>query len=159
MGERFNASIRIGGALKEEDLEEFVEVLNDEGVGFDWVRDSDITEDDIRACLKDKEPLAFYDSEAAWGQFERLEKWLDEKKLPWIRKSDGYGEYTPEMVISMGENKFSLPTNTDGDPVVPMDEVEDALRMLREGRLTDALDRLKGCVKDIPELPPFEITP
>ncbi len=161
MGEHFNGHIRIGGQLKEADLEEFIDILNDDGLWYDWVKNDneEITEEGLRSDAKDKEPLHLFDDQASWGQFERLEKWLDMKGMPWVRYSDGHYECDPEVVVSTPEEKFSLPTNSSGDAMVPMYEVQNAIQALKEGRLHDALDMLAKCVVEIPALPPFEIVP
>lgn len=162
MGEHFNGHIRIGGQLKEDDLEEFIDLLNEEGLWYDWVkseRDDEITEEGLRKDATEKQPLHLFDDQASWGQFERLEKWLDTKGMPWIRYSDSHYEVDAEVMVSTPEEKFSLPTNNDGDPMVPMYEVKNAIAALKEGRLHDALDMLAKCVVDIPDLPPFEIVP
>lgn len=99
MANRVPASILIGGQVKPDLLSELVEKIRFEGLAVEWGGETF----DARHRIVG-EPLALFDEECAWGQFDELEAFCVEHKLPFVRWAGGYpGEWSPERLIFRGD--------------------------------------------------------
>ncbi len=175
MSDRMAAEIWIGGKLSRSLLEEFP--ISD--LRLDWDNNclASSAEADILAGRDENGLLHFADYEAAWGQFEELEGWLREHKLPFRRRSDGKYEHAPELVEFRPDLKgkrnrdvYAI-TSPEGAPMVFVSEVEaittPMAKLVGEQKLS-ATQRLEAWEKlfhrltlvlppQLPPLPRFEI--
>jgi hypothetical protein len=99
MSDRFAGFITIGGSLRHTDLDRFVTMCHDEGLGFDGVPESrDEIEQRVRTVNMRRRPLAMMDDQARYGQFNDLEALCTKLGLTWCRRSEGKYEYDAEYV-------------------------------------------------------------
>ena len=84
MADRMCAEIWIGGKLPRTLLEELP--VSDLRLDWDENRLASSAEADILAARDADGLLHFADAEAAWGEFQELEGWLREHKLPFRRR-------------------------------------------------------------------------
>ena len=176
MADRMSAEIWIGGKLPRSLLEEFP--VSDLSMDWDNTRLASSAEADIMAARDETGLLHFADIEADWGEFQELEKFLREHKLPFRRRSEGKYEHAPELVEFRPDLKgkrnrdvYAI-TSPEGAPMVFVSEIEEiAARMakLSRDRKRSASRRLQAWEKlfhkltlvlppKLPQLPPFEIT-
>ena len=145
MADYFWGRIEIGGDLRKENVPKFCEALGaaDE---FDLLR------------FMEDEHVVRDDCEARYGQFEELEDVCREIGLPYIRRSDGKYEFSPEIVfwVPAMEGPDATITDHDGNMQVAMDEVRKIRDLLRAEKVEEALGQLESAVADLPSLPPFQ---
>ena len=134
------------------------------------------SETDILATRNENGLLHFAEVEAAWGEFQDLEGWLREHRLPFRRRSEGKYEYAPELVEHRPDLKgrrnrevYAL-TSPEGKPMLFVSEV--APIVARMAKLAadkrPARERLQAWEKlhrklvnvlppELPPLPIFEV--
>jgi hypothetical protein len=175
MADRMSAEIWIGGKFPRSLLEEFP--VSDLNVDWDNTRLTSSAETGILAARDEAGLLHFANVEAAWGEFEDLEKWLREHDIPFRRRSEGKYEYAPELVEFRPDLKgkrnrdvYAI-TSPEGAPMVFVSEVEEVttrMAKLARDRKRSATQRLQAWEKlfhkltlvlptKLPPLPPFEI--
>jgi hypothetical protein len=175
MADRMAAEIWIGGKLPRSLLEEVP--ISDLRLDWDHNRLQSSTEADILAARDEDNLLHFADDEAAWGEFQELEGWLRENKIPFRRHSEGKYEHTPELVEfrpdlkgKRNRNIYTV-TSPEGAPMVFASEVEaitTRMEKLVGDRRQSAAQLLRSWEKllrkltlvlppKLPPLPPFEI--
>ncbi|HUT13539.1 MAG TPA: hypothetical protein VMY42_23830 [Thermoguttaceae bacterium] len=173
MADRIAAEIWIGGKLPRSLLDEFP--VSDLCLDWDGNRLQSSAEADILAARNEDGLLHFAEVEAAWGEFEELEGWLQEHNIPFRRQSEGKYEYDACIVefrpdLKGKENRDTL-TTRDGKPVVRIEEIEkivESMAKLVADRKRPATKRLQAWERlyrkllravpfDLPPLPPFEI--
>ncbi len=175
MADRIAAEIWIGGKLPRSLLEELP--ISDLRLDWDHNRLRSSTEADILAARDEDGLLHFADDEAAWGQFEELEGWLREHKIPFRRHSEGKYEFSPELVEfrpdlkgKRNRNAYAI-TSPEGAPMVFVSEVETIttrMAKLAANRKQSATQRLQSWERllrkltlvlppKLPSLPRFEI--
>ncbi len=127
------------------------------------------------AASDENKLLHFYDCEAAYGEFQELEGWLREYKIPFRRHSSGKYEFLPETIefrpdLGKGDVEVYCLTTDDGEPLILKGELVPVLAEMTKLRRSDrppdaqlrAWKRLAGKLAefvppDLPPLPPFEI--
>jgi hypothetical protein len=175
MADRMSAEISIGGKLRRSLLEEFP--ISDLYLDWDHNRLQSATEADILASRDEDGLLHFADDEAAYGEFQELEGWLRENKIPFRRHSEGKYEYSPELVEfrpdlkgERNRNVCTLATQT-GNPVIEVacvEKITNRMAKLAADRKQSPTQRLQAWEKlfrkltlvlppKLPPLPPFEI--
>jgi hypothetical protein len=87
MSERYGAEIIIGGKIHENVVAELLDLLN-EYDGNPTINDY-ITDDHI----------SFYYSDARYGQFDEIEQYCRNNKIPYNRYSEGYYDINPELEV------------------------------------------------------------
>lgn len=102
--------------------------------------------------------LALEDSEACYGRFEDLEEWLERNQIEYNRQSDGYCEYSPELVAyrrNVGLRCMLL--DHDGHVII---RVENVMRLINQnpdmGSLILRLQEESG--QDLSPLKPFDVS-
>ena len=169
MADRMAAEIWIGGKLSRSLLDEFP--IDD--LRVDWDENPvDRTSEETLLAGREADCLHFCDCEAAWGEFQELEGWLREHRLPFYRQSSGKYDYLPELVESrpdLGEEIQTIATDS-GEPLVCKSELVPILEKMAELQRSDrplsaqlrAWKRLaskltKLVPPTLPPLPKFEI--
>lgn len=181
MSERIAAHIQIGGKVSRNVAEELCSVIATERVSLEWgeAQFSPGSIDELLAARSDDadelHTLQLYDDEASWGEFEDLEEFLQEHKVPFVRYTEGKFEFDPEVVAyhpSCGV--VSWLTNHSRKATVQASEVKPIAESLakltaevQKGKLDTAklqvkLQRLHGKLRkclppDVPALETFEI--
>lgn len=164
MADRMPAQIWIGGKLPRSLLEDFPA----RGLATNWdgSRLAHLTEESLLRVRDEDGLLTFCDEDAWWGEFEELERWLMEHKMPFRRQSDGKYEYLPEIVEfrpDLGhEGYHQTICSDDGEPLLYSSYI---LPIVKEMEKTDDPVRLRALVEQLrtrmppefPPLPPFEI--
>lgn len=114
MADRVSASIRIGGALAHESLEDLLAVIADEGLSTDW-DGAEFTASD----LPSDGPLELMAREVSWGRFETLEQYCITHHLPFARWSGAYiGGWEAERLVFDGSTDPRSYMVTESDHVV-----------------------------------------
>ena len=104
MSERIAAEIQIGGKVRRSVAEELCGVIATERVSLEWGGSpfKPRTVDELLAARHDNGDglltLRLYDDEASWGEFDDLEEFLREHKIPFVRYTEGKYDYDPEVV-------------------------------------------------------------
>lgn len=117
MSDRFWAKIWIGGPVPDSLMADLRGMLDDAGL----VGPNEIIDDHI----DDSGLLALEDSEAHYGWFEDLERWLEDHGIEFNRQSDGYADIEPEIVIHREGADRSVPLDHNGHPVFRLGDVLD----------------------------------
>lgn len=175
MADRMAAEIWIGGRLPRSLVDEFP--ISD--LRLDWENTplASSSEADILAARDDDGLLHFADNEASWGEFQELEGWLREHKLPFRRRSEGKYEYSaceiefrPDLKGKRNRDVY-VTTSPEGAPTVFVSEVEvitTRMAKLVGDRKRSATQRLESWERllkrltlvlppKLPPLPAFEI--
>jgi len=169
MADRMAAEIWIGGKLPRSLLDEFP--IDD--LRVDWDENPvDRTSEETLLAGREDDCLHFCDCEAAWGEFQELEGWLREHKMPFKRRSSGKYDYLPELVESrpdLGEEIQTIATDS-GEPLVCKSELVPILEKMAELQRSDrplsaqvrtwkrlASKLTKLVPPTLPPLPKFEI--
>lgn len=181
MCERIAAHIQIGGKVRRSVAEELCSVIATERVSLEW-GGAQFSPGSIKELLAARHDngdglltLELYDDEASWGEFDDLEEFLREQKIPFIRYTEGKYEFDPEVVAfhpSCG--LVSWLTNHSHNATVETSTVKpiaDSLARILAGlgngkleaaRLQVKLQRLHGKLRkclppDVPALETFEV--
>ena len=175
MADRMSAEIWIGGRLRRSLLEQLP--VSDLCLDWDDNRLQSVSEANLLAARDEDGLLHFADAEAAWGEFEELENWLRNHKIPFQRHSEGKYEYSPRLVAFRPDLKgkrnqdIDLLATQSGNPVVEMVSIEkiiDQMAGLAADRKQPAVRHLQRWEKlfaklvkvlppHLPPLPPLEI--
>jgi len=176
MADRMAGEIWIGSKLARSLLAELP--ISDLWLDWDHNRLQSSTEADILAARDGDGLLHFADDEAAYGEFQELEGWLREHKIPYRRHSDGKYEFTPELVEFRPDLKgrrnrnVFITTSPERAPMVFVSDVEvitTRMAKLAANRKRSPTQRLQSLEKllqklalalppKLPPLPPFEIS-
>jgi hypothetical protein len=179
MSQRMAAEIWIGGKVAASLVPDLCGAIAHEGVSLEWgdAPFRPTTPEDLHKALRENDrgvPLLWLcDNQASWGQFDTLEAFLQEHGIPYTRRSEGAGQYDPELVEFRPRHEpVSLSTNTAGEPVVlasglePVDNLLAAALELEQRRSTvDCWSLVKTAYRILHEqqplvwapLEPFEI--
>lgn len=141
MANRVPASIRIGGQLSADLFDALVAKIQYEGLSAEWGGEI------FKASHRSPgEPLELFDEECAWGQFDELEAFCIENKLPFVRWAGGYpGEWSPERLIFRGEDAADSYMVDESDNVVI-----DRRTMVELGSVDAALEYFDAAEFDVP---------
>ena len=179
MSDRMSAEISIGGKVPASLVPLLCRAIASESVSLEW-GDACFcptsAEELEEACRKNDESssvLWLCDVEAAWGEFERLESFLAEHRIPYTRRREGKYEYEPLVVEYRPgmEKALVLKADNAGQLVAPVEELmvaetklAKAIQQVRNGLPTSldsleaALDLLrKSLPPSVPPLEPFQI--
>ena len=177
MSDYIAARIRIGGRIPATLLPEFCTVITQQHVSLDWgdAHFRPRSAEDLLEARREEDGICLlwlYDDQARWGRFDALEQFLQTHGIPFSRRSDGKYEYDPEIVEYRPEHgSFSMLTNTDGEPVVPVSKLATVQTALEkaEGKPTrsEMIDSIRVAQRllrkllppALPPLEPFEIEP
>ena len=145
MADYFWGRIEIGGDLHQTDLSRFCTAAR--------IEPFDVPE------LLEEGRLALENEQASCGQFDELEDLCRELGLPYVRRSDGKYEFSPEIVFWVPgmEGPDAIIADHEGNMQVAMDDVQGIRDSLREGNLTEALALAEQTVVELPVLPRFRI--
>ena len=131
MADRMAAEIWIGGKCPRSLLDEFP--IDD--LRVDWDENPvDRTSEETLVAGREADCLHFCDCEAAWGEFQELEGWLREHKMPFKRRSSGKYDYLPELVESrpdLGQEIETITTDS-GEPLICRSELTPILEKMEE---------------------------
>ena len=166
MSDKVPAWIEIGGNIPREHVPALIECIRSSGVAGSFGSGEVVvhTADDLLDLARDVTgnlgTLKLYDERARNGEFRALECFLEEHGIGFDRRSDGAAEFSPEIVRF--RPGWPAPTtgirDNLGREVVPIEYVEEALEMLRAGKIDEAIAHLAAFVgEDIPALTPLEI--
>lgn len=133
MSDRFWAKISIGGEVPASLLEELYDNIISE------INDYNIEKKTPNQSYKiwfkkhiTGGVLEFSDGEARYGQFEDLEAFLEQNNIPYLRESDAYGEYAPEIRAFNGKEVVTQETNPDHVPTISVQTVKDWCKIATE---------------------------
>lgn len=181
MSERLAAEVWIGGNIPESLVPDLCAAITDEGVALEWGEGSFApkTSEDLDTSLRENEKhewlLWLCDDEASWGQFDDLERFLQEHRIPFTRRTAGNAAYDSEILEyrpNCGE--ITLAANVDGQLTVvaaelePVEHLLDAAIKLAEldtganflSLMQTALKLLREQLpRPLPPLEPFSIEP
>jgi hypothetical protein len=181
MSERLAAEIWIGGNIPGTLVPDLCAAITDEGVALEWGEGSFAPKNsqDLRTSLRENDIhtrlLCLCDDEASWGQFENLERFLHEHRIPFTRCTAGNAAYDPEFVeYRPNYGEITLAANVAGQLTVvateldPVEHLLDAaikLAQLDTGAnflslVQTALKLLREQLpRPLPPLEPFSIEP
>lgn len=143
MANRVPASIRIGGNITPALFDAVVATICFEGLTIAWGDRDFVAEDRVVG-----EPLELFDEECAWGQFDTLEAFCVEQKLPFVRWAGGYpGEWSPERLVFRGHGEPESYMVDENDNVVI-----DRRQVVELGSIEAALDYFDAAEFDVPPL-------
>jgi hypothetical protein len=148
MSDHYYASIRIGGSLPREQIPRLCVLLGLDG-------------EDSETLLRRVEQgwLRHEDGEAAWGEFDSLQRACRDLGLAYARDSDAYFD-TPARTAFWQpgmEAPKSVVTDGDGTQLVDADVLSEVRDLLLAGRTGEALQSLENAIVVVPEIPPFTI--
>lgn len=121
MADRVAASITIGGTVTGTDFIMLCRLI----VAEDLTVEED-GEPFSPADRTDGEPLQLFDHQAIGGQFEALEAWCVQRRLPFVRWCAGYpGGWESERVVFTGTGAIeTFPANEKGDAIATRDTLD-----------------------------------
>jgi len=166
VGNRYSASILIGGKLRRKQFMTFMEEVYLADLGVDWgvpfpaeLRDPAWMPD----LLDDAGRLYLMSDQACDGQFADLEEWLRSSEMSYDRHSgvDGGCDRVVEMWRPGMERPLQRWASIEGDALITVGPIIEAHKALRLGHVQiaqDLLDRSVGVLQHIAVLPCFEIT-
>jgi hypothetical protein len=179
MADRIPAEIWIGGKIAATLVPGLCAAISDAGASLAWgdVQFCPADADDLTNALVDSAdgvPLLWLcDDEASWGEFDGLEKFLEEHHILFTRQSEGRYEHEPERVeFRPGAGKVCLATDRSGEAVVRAAELGDlegtltkTLQLVQGGQSKRVASSLRAAIKTlrralppaVPPLEPFEI--
>jgi len=178
MSEYMVAEISIGGRIAPSLITDLCTAITQQSVAVEWgdAQFSPGTRQDLLEACQEKEGVSLLwlcDDQARWGAFETLEQFLRDNQIAYTRRSEGRSEYDPERVEFRPERGMvSLPTNTAGEPVVPVSQLADiddaliqVLALLKTGSqrvITSAIQSARRLLRErlpatVSPLTPFEI--
>jgi hypothetical protein len=177
MSERIAAQIEIGGKVLRSVAQELCEAISTQHVSLEWGGEQfqPNSVDDLLAARDDLQLLRLYDHEASWGELDDLETFLRERKVPFVRYTEGKYEYDPQAVAYHPEcGRVEWLTDHSDNAVVQADAVkpiaaalEKIVAEIEAGKLDPAtvrpkLQRLCGKLRkalppEVPALETFEV--
>lgn len=178
MSDQFPGTISIGGFIPRALIPELLEVIQGEGLAYDYDESPPKTEENLLEIARDPNNhgyLVLKNTDAYYGHFGDLEGFLISHQIPFHRHSDGYGEYDAEIEEyrpERGGPDYFHSRQTDGS--TPLVDSESILKLIaplkafmenpgQAGAMLplQVADLIKGleecCGVDIPPLPPFRI--
>lgn len=154
MPDRIGAKILIGGELPKALVEGLCEAISFDQPSLEWggsdFEPQNATKDGL---------LCLYDDEAAWGEFDAIERFCIEHEIEFDRDSEGKYEYDPESQRfrkGMKEPYAEL-SDHSGETCVSKADVRKVRELLNKDK-TKAIIMLDNIIgPDIPGLTPFRI--
>ena len=133
MSDYFPGEITLGGSIPRRLLDELAGVVVAHGVSLDWqyALDRAAVRAAIETAAAKGETVRFTDDQAAYGQFDELERWLTSHGIGYDRHSDARYEYDAENVYGRGRKRqICVRSDQSGKDLVSAEEV----RRLLAGR-------------------------
>jgi len=135
MADYFPGEITIGGKLPAMLLEEFLGELNSMGAkvgAYDGAEFDAKTAADLRQVLDENGHLFLADDQARNGQFEELERFCVDHRIPFDRHSDARHEFNAENVMFRPGMKrpAEVPSNNDGDALLRVESIRPVAKEL-----------------------------
>lgn len=130
MADRMACEIWIGGTISNALAEELCAVIRDTGASLEW-GGGVFTPHTVEELLEanDDGHLHLYDDDRAWGEFEDLEEFLREHKIPYDRQTAGKYEYDAEEAIYRPDIGLEANlTTVVGNPVVEVASLQPVVR-------------------------------
>lgn len=161
MSERYAASIKIGGEIRQGHLATLLDAITKASICHEWGEppfEPKSAEDLVAAIREDH--LFLCDDQTRYGEFPELETACRELGLSYTRWCEGYCEYDAEVVDwrpGMNEPFCRTGSNSGNATFVPTKEVRKALKHLERNHIGRARELLRKLCPDIPEPPPFTI--
>ena len=162
MSDRYCAWIRIGGRIEKSKTEPLLAEVHPSGVSLDWGEPPfEPTSADALVDAKKDDTLQLCDDQARYGEFPELEEVCRDLGLAYTRFCEAWCGYDAEIVDwrpGMKEPLNRTCSNEDSDIVlVDAAAVKEALTTLEDGRLQEAIGKLRSLCPQIPDLPLFDI--
>ena len=177
MADRMACEIWIGGTISNALAEELCGLICDTGSSLGWGEAAykPSTVKDL-SLASEGGVLHLYDDERTWGEFEDLEEFLRENKIPYDRQTASKYEYDAEQAIYRPASGLEVtPTTGSGNPVVEVASLQpviDSIDLLYHhlnspggikvsvSRWVERLQRLlrSKLPREMPLLEPFTIT-
>lgn len=139
MADYMAAEILIGGRIPASIVPELCQAIRQERLGLDYDRvcfEPDSASDLVEACRADLHGallLKLSDDQARWGEFEQLERFLQQNGIAYTRRSEGKHDCDPEQVeFRPGQDLVVIPTNSAGKPMVRARELEPVQAQLQQ---------------------------
>jgi hypothetical protein len=133
MADRMACEIWIGGTITAALAEGLCAVIRDMNASLEW-GGGVFAPGSVKELLdaNDDGHLHLYDDDRAWGEFEDLEEFLREHKIPYDRQTASRYEYDAEEAIYRpGIGMEVNPTNGSGNPVVEVAAIKPVVQSLR----------------------------
>lgn len=161
MSERYAASIKIGGEIRQGDLAALLDAITKASICHDWGEPpfEPKSAEDLATAIRDGH-LFLCDDQTRYGEFPELETTCRKLGLAYTRWCEGYCEYDAEVIDwrpSMKEPVVRVGSNSSATTYVPTKEVKKALKHLEAGRGGRAKRLLLTLCRRIPKLPVFRI--
>lgn len=140
MSESIPAAITVGGRIRRRLLKDLVSMIAGEGVAINWQEQA--MPETIRAAIEraaaERTTVTFTDDQTAYGQFDRLERWLKRNKVDFDRHSDARYEYDAENVYCRHGRLTATGSDQGGTDMVGMSRIRAILhrRVSAERRMT-----------------------
>lgn len=139
MADYMAAEILIGGRIPANIVPELCQAIRQERLGLDYDRacfEPDSASDLVEACRADSHGalvLKLSDDQARWGEFEQLERFLQQNGIAYTRRSEGKYDCDPEQVeFRPRQSVVVIPTNSAGKPMVRARELEPVQAQLQQ---------------------------
>ena len=162
MSDRYSAWIRIGGSIERTKTERLLAEVHSSGVSLDWGEAPfEPTSAEALVDAKKDDILQLCDDQARNGEFPELEEVCRDLGLAYTRFCEAYCGYDAEIVEFRPGMKEPLirTCSNEGSDVILVDAatVKEALTALENGRIQEAIAKLRSLCPQVPDLPPFEI--
>ena len=153
MADRFPCEIEVGGEITKKQIKELAELMEAQGASLDWESGAP-SEAEIEEAINEND-FSIKDSQARYGEMEDISSYLMFEKIPFIQCSDAYCEFDAVKTVFDGEVSMGLLGSQNGDSLVSMDILKEAIELLSTKRDIEAtLSLLKKhyVVDEIPKL-------
>ena len=177
MADRMATEVWIGGTISPALAEELCAVVRDTGASLEW-GGGVFAPSSVKELLEanDDGHLHLYDDDRAWGEYDDLEEFLRQHKVPYERQTASRYEYDGEIArYRPGIGLEVAITTASGDPIVEIASLQPVVKSLRalfthakSGKSDKAsvlrrVERLQKLLlsklpRDMPPLEPFTIT-
>lgn len=173
MAEYMPGEIWIGGRIAAALVPDLCAAISREGVALEW-DDCDFTpataEDLLEAVTPSKNGvrlLRLCNSQARWGQFAVLERFLEEHRIAYTRLSAGQKDYDHEKVeFRPNTGRAEMVSNSQGEPVVAASRLQAldstlvrAVESARSGSVEAAIGLVQSARRSLQESLPGEMPP
>jgi hypothetical protein len=152
-----HASITIGGPIDRSSVSGLIEAVGLENLKTEEYRPVRVARpEDFLKYLKPDGHFSFRDDAAPWGEFQVLETFLREARIPFDRLTDNHAQYQGEIVYYRPHLKEPVvrPADDSGLEFVEREEVESLLAIKSLRSLRKELRRILG--PEVGELPPID---
>jgi hypothetical protein len=159
MADRMPAKLTIGGPIPRSLVKDLCEKIRGESVSLDWDEElfEPASEADLQEALEDGR-LVLCDSEAIWGRFNDLERFLDRSHIAYDRHNSAKYDNEAELIRHRPGLGIFVDQSNDSEDILHSDkDVQQVRALLKDGNLAKAMAKLDAMCPDVPELPPFTV--